>query len=323
MIAAIQIGIANSQFARDISAGLGKSGQKEIPSSYLYDDLGSALFEAITLLPEYGLTRADARLLRQYALQIVEPFTKNLSIVELGSGTGTKTRWILEAATARGRVSYFPIDISPAALEKCRFVLEPISGLRIHPLSASYLDGLREAVTRRSPGENLLVLFLGSTIGNFYPSAAEEFLEDIRRALLPGDALLLGTDLVKPVEEILVAYDDPLGVTAAFNLNILSRINRELDADFVIGNFRHEARFNQRHSRIEMHLRSTVEQTIHVHSCDLRIQIGEGETIWTEASQKFRAEEVCAMARRAGFTYRAQWIDSEWPFAETLLIASA
>ncbi|MDQ6708272.1 MAG: L-histidine N(alpha)-methyltransferase [Acidobacteriota bacterium] len=313
----------NLEFARDVSAGLGREGQKELPSKYLYDDLGSALFDAITLLPEYGLTRADARLLERHGAEVIRHFARNPLVVELGSGNGSKTRGMLQQAADRGPVHYIPIDISCAALEKCLLALRPISNVNVTPLADSYLNGLHAAAKSRGPGQKLLVLFLGSTIGNFYLEAAESFLRQIRNALVPGDALLLGADLLKPVEQMLIAYDDPIGVTAAFNLNVLSRINRELGGDFVIRGFEHEARFNERDSRIEMHLRCSVPRSVYIESIGLRIQLRQGETIWTEASQKFRPEEVRTMAHRAGFECRSQWIDGEWPFAENLLIAGA
>ncbi|MGI8989156.1 MAG: L-histidine N(alpha)-methyltransferase [Bryobacteraceae bacterium] len=312
-----------TEFARDVLKGLGRDGQKELPSQYLYDDLGSALFDTITLLPEYGLTRADARLLARHGAEVIEHFPRNPLVVELGSGNGSKTHYMLEAAGHRGPVHYIPVDISPAALEKCRDASQRILNVDVTPLTDSYLNGLYAAVEKRRPGQKLLVLFLGSTIGNFYLDAAESFLRQIRNALLPGDALLLGTDLLKPIEQMLIAYDDPIGVTAAFNLNLLSRMNRELGGDFHIRNFEHEVRFDERESRIEMHLRCSVPQSVVIEAIGLRIHMREGETIWTEASQKFRPEEVRAMAHRAGFECRSQWIDDEWPFAENLLIAGA
>lgn len=323
MMAPVIEAVEAAEFARDVLAGLGREGQKELPSKYLYDDLGSALFDAITLLPEYGLTRADARILARHGAEAMRYFPGNPLVVELGSGSGSKTFGMLEAAAGRGAVHYIPIDISPAALEKNRVALRQISNVRVTLYADSYLNGLRAAVKHRNPGQKLLVLFLGSTIGNFYPDAAELFLKQIRNSLSPGDALLIGTDLLKPVEQMAPAYDDAIGVTAAFNLNVLSRINRELGGDFAIRNFEHEVRFNERESRIEMHLRSVVPQSVFIESIDLRIHLREGETIWTEASQKFRPKEVRAMARHAGFECRLQWIDHEWPFAENLLIASA
>ena len=309
-------------FARDVRAGLSKPGQRELPSMYLYDEIGTALFEAITLLPEYGLTRADERLLRQYAPAILEHLPPPVVVAELGSGSGRKTRWILEALARREAVAYFPIDTSPSALAKCRQELSGMGALSIVGLETSYLEGLREVASRRRNGQTLLVLFLGSTVGNFDRPAAEHFLREIRQCLTPGDALLLGTDLEKSVADMLLAYDDPAGVTAAFNLNLLARINRELGGDFAPRNFAHEARYNGRERRIEMHLRSTKRQTVTIQAADFTCTLQEGETIWTEACHKYRVEEIPGMARRTGYVCDAQWVDGEWPFTENLWLAA-
>jgi L-histidine Nalpha-methyltransferase len=163
------------------------------------------------------------------------------------------------------------------------------------------------------------VLFLGSTIGNFEPEEAADFLASVRECLEPGDALLLGTDLVKPAEQMLEAYDDPAGVTAAFNLNLLGRINRELDGDFDLRQFEHVARYEPDAQRIEMHLRSHCHQAVNIRKADLLVEFVPGETIWTESSHKFRPEQIARLAREAGFRLERQWIDCEWPFAENLL----
>src|SRR5215471_10085757 len=223
---------AVSEFAADVRAGLTKEGQKELPSKYLYDAVGSKLFEVISELPEYGLTRADERLLRAHAQEIVQRIPGDVILCELGSGSGRKTRWILEALSRRRHTVYFPIEISPSALAVCRRELADIESVGIVGLEREYLDGLLEVAARRRDGQRILVLFLGSTIGNFSHPADREFLREIRRILAAGDALLLGTDLEKPIPQILASYDDPLGVTAAFNLNLLARINRELDGEF-------------------------------------------------------------------------------------------
>src|SRR5215510_6494711 len=222
---------ATREFASDVRRDLSKTPQRELHSKYLYDSIGSALFEVITILPEYGLTRADERLLRTHAREIVSKVPSPSIVAELGSGSGRKTRWILEALTRRGYVLYYPIDVSASALHACRNELGTMDSVHIVEIEGSYTDGLIE-VTRRRSGEPLLVLFLGSTIGNFERGPAEQFLREIRALLCPGDALLLGTDLVKPMAQVLPAYDDPIGVTAAFNLNLLARINRELAGDF-------------------------------------------------------------------------------------------
>src|ERR1700733_8158491 len=312
------------EFAADVRAGLTQPLQKELPSKYLYDNVGSALFEVISVLPEYGLTRADERLLRRYAYEIVEQLPAPVVVAELGSGSGKKTRWILEALARRGRgrhTSYCPIEISPAALAMCRRELGDIDSISIVGFEREYLDGLQEVAARREAPEHLLVLFLGSTIGNFDRPAGARFLREVRGILQPGDSLLLGTDLEKPLPQLLAAYDDPLGVTAAFNLNLLARINRELDADFILTQFEHVARFNEGVGSVEMHLRSRKKQIVSIPAASLAVTFVEGETIWTESSHKYSLADVFRIAEKAGFHCDAQWIDEEWPFAENLLIA--
>jgi dimethylhistidine N-methyltransferase len=309
------------EFAVAVSDSLGKVGQRELPSMYLYDELGTALFEAITLLPEYGLTRAEMRLLRRHARAMIEHLPPLVAVVELGSGSGRKTRWLLEALSDREPVAYFPIDVSAAALLKCHQELGNLGAVSMVGLEGSYLEGLQEVTASRGPGQTLLVLFLGSSIGNFDPPAAENFLREIRRQLKAGDALLLGTDVEKSVDEMLLAYDDPTGITAAFNLNLLARVNRELGGDFVLRHFEHYVRYQNSNRRIEMHLRSTRNQTVSIRATDFTFTLDEGETIWTEACHKFRIEEIPGLAQRTGFLCEAQWIDTEWAFAENLLIA--
>jgi L-histidine Nalpha-methyltransferase len=309
-----------SEFAADVRTGLTKP-QKELLSKYLYDDVGSALFEVISVLPEYGLTRADERVLRQNAYEIVERLPMPLLVAELGSGSGKKTRWLLKALARRQHTSYCPIEISPTALAMCKRELGDIDSISIVGFEREYLDGLAEVAARRKSDQHLLVLFLGSTIGNFDRPAGVHFLREIRSTLQPGDLLLLGTDLLKPVPQLLEAYADPLGVTAAFNLNLLARINRELDADFVLDQFEHVARFNPHARSVEMHLRSKRVQTVTIRASGFSVRFSAGETIWTESSHKYAREEVSQMARDTGFTCQAQWIDREWPFAESLLVA--
>ena len=312
---------AHHEFIRDVRDGLGKSGQKELPSSYLYDEIGAALFEAITLLPEYGLTRADARLLELHSAEVANKLPVSLVVGELGSGSGRKTRWILEALAARRSLHYYPIDISRSALVKCRGELGRIRGVTMQEVEQSYLEGLSSVVARRKRGQAVLVLFLGSTIGNFDREEAQKFVQKVRDRLTPGDALLLGTDLVKPVDQLLMAYNDPIGVTAAFNLNVLARINRELGGEFMISDFEHQALYNRGKQRIEMYLRSKSRQQIRIRDAALTVVLEAGETIWTESSHKFRVEDVSTMAQSAGFCCEAQWVDEEWPFAESLLRA--
>jgi L-histidine Nalpha-methyltransferase len=312
---------ANPELIADVRLGLTKPGQKELPSKYLYDSVGSALFEVISVLPEYGLTRADERLLRRYSEGIVARLRPPTTVAELGSGSGKKTRWILEALSRHQHISYCPIEISRAALTMCERELGDIDSVSILGFEREYVDGLLEVAARRKKGEQLLVLFLGSTIGNFEHPADVKFLRQMRETLEPGDALLLGTDLVKPIHQLLAAYDDPLGVTAAFNLNLLARINRELDADFHLEQFEHVARFNEDVGSVEMHIRSRQRQIVRIPAAALSVTFDAGETIWTESSHKYSLGEIFRIAEKAGFRCDAQWIDEEWPFAENLLIA--
>src|ERR1700722_9224265 len=309
------------EFAADVRDWLTKPGQKELLSKYLYDDVGSALFEVISHLPEYGLTRADERLLRRHSCDIVERLRRPAPLPELGSGRGKKTRQILESLCRRQLTRYYPIEISSAALRMCERELSDIDCISILGFEREYLDGLLEVAAQRSTGQHLLVLFLGSTIGNFDRPAGLQFLAEVRRILMPGDSLLLCTDLVKSSSQLLDAYDDELGVTAAFNLNLLARINRELDADFNVAEFEHEARINQENRSVEMHLRPMCRQTVNIHAAGISVDFSESETIWTESSHKYSLQEVRDMATATGYRCDAQWVDEQWPFAENLLVA--
>jgi len=310
-----------TRFAEEVCAGLTKQGQKELPSKYLYDAVGSRLFDVITELPEYGLTRAEDRILERRAREIASRVPHAVAIAELGSGSGMKTRRILGALSRDHQARYFPIEISATALAACEKEMKDISTVSVVGIEREYLDGLLEVAARRKAGEHLLVLFLGSTIGNFEPSAALVFLRKIRSMLERGDYLLLGTDLLKPVPVLLDAYDDPLGVTAAFNMNLLARINRELGGNFVLSQFEHVARFNEEARSIEMHLRSRQAQSVSIEAAEIRVALEAGETIWTESSHKYRIPEISSMAAESGFSCPAQWIDEEWGFAENLWMA--
>jgi L-histidine Nalpha-methyltransferase len=312
---------ALAEFSSDVVVGLSQPGQKELPSKYLYDEVGSALFDVICVLPEYGLSRAGMRLLERNAADIVERVPGPVVVAELGSGSGQKTRWLLEALARRQRVNYYPIDISSSALFRCQLELSHIDLVSIVGFERAYLDGLREVAARRREGERLLVLFLGSTIGNFDRPAGDRFLREVRGTLCEGDALLLATDLEKPVPALTLAYDDPAGVTAAFNKNLLARINRELDGDFDLTKFDHVARYDESERRVEMHLRSKVWQRITIRKAGFRFYMREGETIWTESSHKYDPQEVIQMGERTGYRSAGQWIDDEWPFAQTLFFA--
>ncbi|HEX5229554.1 MAG TPA: L-histidine N(alpha)-methyltransferase [Bryobacteraceae bacterium] len=302
------------QFASDVREGLLKP-QKELHSKYLYDELGSSLFESITHLPEYGLTRADERLLQYHSAEIASLLPSAVAVIELGSGVGQKTRHLLQAIRTPN-LRYYPIDVSADALARCERDLADLA--EVYPLVQSYLDGMARATAERRPGESFLVMFLGSTLGNFERKCAVTFLRDLRRALLPGDMLLLGADLVKDRERMIVAYDDPTGVTGAFNLNLLGRINRELGGDFQLRDFEHQALWNAEQRRIEMHLRSRLDQTVFIAEADLMVGFRAGETIWTESSHKFELDELDAMVVDTGYEVSGRWVDRDWPFAESV-----
>lgn len=309
----------NPEFANAVAEGLGKKRQKTMPPSWLYDEVGSALFEVITVLPEYGVTRSESLLLSNAAGEIVRASEQPSNIIELGSGTGTKTRHVLTAAAARRQpLTYLPIDISSAALASCAHALATVPGISIEPITATYLEGLDTALATRQSPDPVLLLFIGSTIGNFNRPEMGSFLRQISRRMRPGDYMLLGADLIKSSARLIAAYDDPIGVTAAFNLNLLARINRELGGHFDVSRFSHEAVYNQRRERIEMHLRSRMAQEVRIDALRRKVSFAAGETIWTESSHKFRAEEIPGLGERAGWTCVRQWVEPEWGFAETL-----
>jgi L-histidine Nalpha-methyltransferase len=312
------------RFAADVRRDLALA-PKQLQSKYLYDALGSSLFEAICRLPWYRITRAERRLLEAHAAEIVAGIGGEAPlIVELGCGSGEKIVILAEAiqaANRRARVHL--IDISRQALEQSERTLGRLRHISVVGHRETYEVGLRHAARDRDPDSPVLVLLLGSNIGNFDAPAADEFLDAIRGALEPGDALLLGADLVKPEHDLLVAYDDPLGVTAAFNRNLLVRINRELRGTFDLDAFAHVAVWNADERRVEMHLESRRAQTVTVDPDSggpaWTVTFAAGERIWTESSYKYDPVEIEAMGMRAGFRTAAQWIDHTARFALTLM----
>jgi len=282
---------------------------KKLSPWLFYDERGSALFEAITELPEYYLTRTEREIFAQYADEILEAAGgAKLAIVELGAGTAAKTGVLLAAAVRRyGRMSYYPIDISVSALKEARArIAENLPEVAIRPIVADYTTELHEipdSACRR------LVLYIGSSIGNFDPADATALLRNLRGQLAPGDLLLLGVDHVKDRATLLRAYNDGAGVTADFNRNVLFRIQRELGADFRPRLFRHRVRWNEREARIEMHLESLVPQDVAIPSLDLSVGFRRGETIHTENSYKFTPETAAKLLDRAGFAVRKSWSD--------------
>ncbi len=309
-------------FAADVRRDLALD-PKQLQSRYLYNGLGSALFEAICHLPWYRITRAEGRLLSNFAADMVGPAADPVTLVELGCGSGEKLAMIAESLRSRRkRVLVHLIDISPDALELSERTLGRLEHISVVGHRATYEEGLRHAARERPAHGTLMTLFLGSNIGNFDRPAAQEFLREIRGTLRPGDALLLGTDLLKPESELLLAYDDPLGVTAAFNKNVLQRINTELLADFDLSAFGHRAVWSPREARVEMRLVSQCRQTVRIPRAECEVSFTAGEWIWTESSYKYQAEEVVAMGEGAGFRLHEQWIEPDARFAITLFLAT-
>lgn len=295
---------------------------RQLPSRGLYDALGSALFDAICELPWYPVTRAERRLISAHREAILAGAAAP-RLVELGCGNGAKLDLLLgeSGATPAGVRQVDLIDISPAALRDAMRRLGEGRTLTVVPHAASYERGLAEVARTRRAREPMLVLFLGSNIGNFDPPGAAQFLDGVRAALAPGDGLLLGADLVKSEARLLAAYDDPLGVTAAFNKNLLVHLNRTLGASFDLDAFTHRAVWRGDESRVEMHLVSRRAQRIDVPAAGLAFTLAAGEPIWTESSYKYRLESVGAMLRGAGFDLRQHWIDQEGQFLLALAAA--
>jgi L-histidine N-alpha-methyltransferase len=312
---------ALSTFAQEVRDGLSKK-QKQLPPKYFYDALGSALFDAICQLPWYRITRAELGLLETHAAAITGPVETDSLVVELGSGSGEKLALFARGFSTR-RISPLVhiVDISAKALDDASDRLAKV-GVPVITHNAVYEDGLTAALDARDSHGRAMVLFLGSNIGNFDPEAAGVMLARIRGALRSGDALLLGADLVKPVHDLLVAYDDPLGVTAAFNRNLLVRMNGELGADFDLGTFDHRSRWNVDARSIEMHLVSRRAQRVTIPGAGLKIEFAAGESIWTESSFKYDPARLDAMARAAGFALDAQWIDPDARYALSRFIVA-
>ena len=306
-----------SEFAADVRRHLARR-PRQLPSRYLYDALGSSLFDAICELPWYRVTRAEMRLLVRFAPRIWAATLPLERIIELGAGDGRKLAALLSGrptGLAPQRVDL--VDVSDAALESAARAASAVGGTRVMVHHATYENGLQSAAGETRTGR-ALVLFLGSNIGNFDPASADALLADFAQSLRPGDALLLGADLVKPERELLLAYDDPLGVTAAFNLNLLVRLNRELGAAFDPAGFEHRAVWNAARSRVEMHLVSRRDQAVGIPGAGIEVKLEAGETIWTESSYKYRPEQVRLLVERAGFATTAQWEDPRAGFALTL-----
>lgn len=300
------------------------SSPKSLPSWLFYDAAGSRLFDQITQIPEYYLTRTERAILSEHATEIVTNAAgdRALRLVELGAGSADKTRLLLTAAVERqDTVFYEPVDVSATALIEAQLRIEDeIPGVLVSPRVEDYTHDLELDPTL--PSERRLLLYIGSSIGNFEPGESLLLLERVRAALDPGDCLLLGVDLVKEEAILQAAYDDAAGVTAAFNRNILDRLNRELDADFRSDSFAHRAAWNAEKFRMEIHLVSEKSQTVWLPGIDLRVNFEPGESIHTENSYKYQTGAAEALLTKAGFTPEATWTDERGWFAVCLARAS-
>jgi dimethylhistidine N-methyltransferase len=305
-----------SPIADEVLRGL-TTHPRRLPPKLFYDAAGSHLFEQITETPEYYPTRTERGILKKYSGEIIRQAGNNLTLVELGAGSASKTQVLIEALLRRQlRADFYPVDVSSSALQGALATLNGhFPRLSVKPIVADYTHRLPEL---RALAGRKLVLFIGSTIGNFEPDEAMAFLKSVHRSLQPGDALLIGFDLIKDASVLYAAYNDTLGVTAAFNKNMLVRINRELGGSFDIDAFEHVALWNRRKSRIEMHLESVYEQTVWVEDLERGFHFDRGERIHTENSYKFNAGSIARLLRRSGFKLEKRWTDSQGWFCEAL-----
>jgi len=311
---------ASLAMVRDVVEGLAQE-PKRIPSRYLYDAVGSRLFEAICRLPWYKITRGESALLERQSCAILSGLWPAPTVIELGAGSGEKASLLLGSGGQSASARVHLVDISPTALTLSKRTLSRHSGIEVVTHEATYQDGLTTALAQADRDRPAMVIFLGSNIGNMAPNESDRFLREICTGCRPGDRFLLGADLIKPEADLRLAYDDPLGVTAAFTKNILIRINRELDGNFDVEAFDYRIVWNDAESRIESYLVSRVEQLVCLRGAGCSIRLAEGESIWTESSHKYSAEVIAEMGRHAGFSLRQQWIDRESRFALTLFEA--
>lgn len=306
--------------ADDVRNGLTAHPKRFLPK-YFYDELGSQLFEAICLLPEYYLTRAENEILTNYADEIAASLEGHKTLLEMGSGSASKTRLVIEALLReQTELLFIPLDISATALESSsRILLQSYPRLRIEAYAADYFAGLAE-LAKKQRGRTL-ALFLGSNISNFDKDEAIRFLKAMRNVLKNGDALLLGADLKKDRALLEAAYNDALGVTSAFNLNVLARINRELGGTFDLHAFKHRAFYNQSLGRIEIYIESRKEQVVRIEKLNLEVSFAESELIHTENSYKYDLGDIANLASTTGFQCIKSWLDSQERFSSNLLLA--
>jgi L-histidine N-alpha-methyltransferase len=310
-----------ASFAEDVRTGLGLRPYTLMPK-YFYDDLGSVLFEAITRLPEYYLTRVERDLLATYGSDIVAEFDEPLELLELGSGSATKTRLIIDAILERqDALTFHPIDISSEALvESSAALVAAHERLHVRAYAGDYFAVLR--ARRVELRDRALALYLGSNVGNFEPQPARELFSLLAETLKAGDGLLVGYDLKKDASVLELAYDDPTGVTAAFNKNLLARLNRELGADFDLRAFSFFARYDERDGVVRSYLRADRALTAHVPGAGIDVAFEAGETIHTESSYKFTREEMVARLAPLGFIERRTFSDAARRYALSLFLRS-
>lgn len=308
--------LALSPIAEDVLQGL-SANPKRLPPKLFYDEAGSRLFEQITELPEYYLTRTERAIFQASAKEIIQQAGSNLTLIELGAGNASKTAILIQAMCQRQlQVEFYPVDVSAAALQSAVSSLNgSFPRLHVRPIVADYSHGLLQLA---SLSGRKLVLLIGSTIGNFEPGEALHFLRCVRESMRPGDALLLGFDMVKSPRLLHAAYNDSQRVTARFNQNVLVRINSELGGDFAVDRFRHVAFWNRRRSRIEMHLESLQEQNVWVEQLEKSFHFVEGETIHTENSYKFSANTINSLLQESGFVLEKRWNDPQRWFSVVL-----
>ena len=304
-------------FAEEISYSLNQN-SKFINPKFFYDKKGSELFESICLLPEYYPTRTEISILKKLKHDLPSYLDENIKLVELGSGTSVKTRLILDIFTKlQPKTEYLPIDISEILTESSEQLLKDYDTLHITGIIDTYEGGL-EFLKSYDDKKNL-ILFLGSSFGNFTPDDGKLFLEKIFSTMKSGDLFLIGLDLVKNKNILESAYDDSQGVTAKFNLNVLSRINDELDADFDINNFSHYSIYNENAQRIEMNLKSLVSQSVIIGKSNLSLNLDKGELIHTEYSHKYHISQIKKLLSDVGFEFKNMWLDDEKHFSLTLV----
>ena len=304
-------------FAEEISFSLNQN-FKFINSKFFYDRKGSDLFESICLLPEYYPTRTEISILKKLEPELTSYLDENMDLVELGSGSSVKTRLILDVFTKlQTRTEYYPIDISEILTESSEQLLKEYDTLHITGIIDTYEGGL-EFLQNYNDRKNLIV-FLGSSFGNFTPNDGKLFLQKIFSTMKSGDLFLIGLDLVKDKQILESAYDDSLGVTAKFNLNVLSRINDELDADFDLNNFSHYSIYNENDQRIEMNLKSLVSQSVIIAKSNLSLYLDENELIHTEYSHKYNLSQIKKLLNDVGFEIKNTWLDDNEYFSLTLV----